>query len=178
MLIVGSFVIMESKSPKYVIPTSNFTDRNGGSYLLGIPCLVVSEPYMSKRYIPSIGFKKEMVIDVVSTVTNIKYTIPVGWYKEYNSLEEANEHAHIKGTDTPDVKNLIGKKYWPCDNSWIRGFDGEWASLYKKECEIVSVPFVESILDLEFNNSKRVFILVKYEDRLYRVLFEEWALMN
>ena len=158
-------------TPKYIIPTSNFDD----AYLIGIPCKVLSTEYTNKS--------GRTVYDVMSTVTGIEYTIPTGWAHEYNTLEEANLHSHIKGSNTPSVTNLIGKKYLPHDNSWNLDFEGKWSNLVKKECEIVSVPFKDKTydeypIDEEVKNKERTFILVKYNGKVHRVLFEEWDLIE
>ena len=171
-VIVGSFVIVKDNTPKYVVPTSNCHD----AYLLGVPCLVVKGPYQ-KEYediLGDIGVKT--VIDVKSCVSGLEYTIPYDWVEKYNSLVEANEHAHIIGHHFPDVRELIGKPYWPRDNSFITGHHREtWVDLYHKECEIVSVPFADVTGDDDFEK-EYTFILVKYNGKCYRVLFEEWGL--
>ena len=173
-VIVGSFAIVKDNTPKYVVPTSNFLD----AYLLGVPCLVVKGPYQ-KEYediLGDIGVKT--VIDVKSCVSGLEYTIPYDWTEKYNSLVEANEHAQIIGHHFPEVRELIGKPYWPRDNSFITGFNGETlVDLYHKKCEIVSVPFVDTAgVDSICPDMEYPFILVKYNGKYYRVLFGEWGL--
>ena len=173
-VIVGSFAIVKDNTPKYVVPTSNFHD----AYLLGVPCLVVKGPYQ-KEYediLGDIGVKT--VIDVKSCVSGLEYTIPYDWTEKYNSLVEANEHAQIIGHHFPEVRELIGKPYWPRDNSFITGFNGETlVDLYHKKCEIVSVPFVDTAgVDSICPDMEYPFILVKYNGKYYRVLFGEWGL--
>ena len=173
-VIVGSFAIVKDNTPKYVVPTSNFFD----AYLLGVPCLVVKGPYQ-KEYediLGDIGVKT--VIDVKSCVSGLEYTIPYDWTEKYNSLVEANEHAQIIGHHFPEVRELIGKPYWPRDNSFITGFNGETlVDLYHKKCEIVSVPFVDTAgVDSICPDMEYPFILVKYNGKYYRVLFGEWGL--
>ena len=171
-VIVGSFTIVKDNTPKYVVPTSNCRD----AYLLGVPCLVVKGPYQ-KEYEDILGdIEIRTVIDVKSCVSGLEYTIPYDWTEKYNSLVEANEHAHIIGHHFPDVRELIGKPYWPRDNSFITGHHREtWVDLYHKECEIVSVPFADVTGDDDFEK-EYTFILVKYNGKCYRVLFEEWGL--
>ena len=171
-VIVGSFAIVKDNTPKYVVPRSNFPD----AYLLGVPCLVVKGPYQKemKDILGDINVKS--VIDVKSCVSGLEYTIPYDWVEGYNSLVEANEQAQIIGHHFPEVRELIGKPYWSRDCSFITGLHGEtWEDLYHKKCEIVSVPFVDTVGydDLE---KEYTFILVKYKGRYYRVLFEECAL--
>ena len=174
-VIVGSFAIVKDNTPKYVVPTSNFPD----AYLLGVPCLVVKGPYQ-KEYEDIMGnIKVKDVIDVKSCVSGLEYTtIPYDWVEKYNSLVEANEHAQIIGHHFPEVRELIGKPYWPKDNSFITGLHGEtWVDLYHKECEIVSVPFTDVTGDDDFEK-EYTFILVKHNGKYYRVLFEEWGLFE
>ena len=172
-VIVGSFAIVKDNTPKYVVPTSNFFD----AYLLGVPCLVVKGPYQKEMKDILLGdIRVKSVIDVKSCVSGLEYTIPYDWVEKYNSLVEANEHAQIIGHHFPEVRELIGKPYWPKDNSFITGLHGEtWVDLYHKECEIVSVPFTDTVGydDLE---KEYTFILVKHNGKYYRVLFEEWGL--
>ena len=171
-VIVGSFAIVKDNTPKYVVPTSNCHD----AYLLGVPCLVVKGPYQ-KEYediLGDIGVKT--VIDVKSCVSGLEYTIPYDWTEKYNSLVEANEHAQIIGHHFPEVRELIGKPYWPRDCSFITGLHGKtWEDLYHKKCEIVSVPFVDTVGNDDFE-TEYTFILVKYNGKYYRVLFEERAM--
>lgn len=175
----------EKKVPNYVIPRSNFsTGTPDGAFLIGVPCKVVSKPYIIREKDIITGERDREVYDVISMVTGIKYTIPTGWADEYDTLEEANEHSHISGRYGGKMSDLIGRKYWPRDNSYILDFEGKGKSLVRKECEIVSVPFKEKTYDEYFTkftktrDQERTFILVKYEDRVYRVLFEEWALVD
>ena len=172
-VIVGSFAIVKDNTPKYVVPTSNFFD----AYLLGVPCLVVKGPYQKEMKDILLGdIRVKSVIDVKSCVSGLEYTIPYDWVEKYNSLVEANEHAQIIGHHFPEVRELIGKPYWPKDNSFITGLHGEtWVDLYHKECEIVSVPFTDVTGDDDFEQ-EYTFILVKHNGKYYRVLFEEWGL--
>ena len=171
-VIVSSFTIVKDNTPKYVVPTSNCHD----AYLLGVPCLVVKGPYQKEyeNILGDIGVKD--VIDVKSCVSGLEYTVSYDWVEGYDSLVEANEHAQIIGHHFSDVRELIGKPYWPRDNSFITGLHGEtWVDLYHKKCEIVSVPFTDVIGDDDFEK-EYTFILVKYYGKYYRVLFEEWGL--
>ena len=173
-VIVGSFAIVKDNTPKYVVPTSNCHN----AYLLGVPCLVVKGPYQKEMENIYGRIQVRTVIDVKSCVSGIEYTIPYDWVEEYHSLVEANEHAQIIGHHFPEVRELIGKPYWPRDNSFITGLHGEtWVDLYYKECEIVSMPFTDTVgyNDLE---KEYTYIMVKYNGKYYRTLFQEWALIN
>ena len=171
-VIVGSFVIVKDNTPKYVVPTSNFAN----AHLLGVPCQVLNGPYEGEREDIFGNIKVETVIDVKSCVSGLEYTIPYDWVEEYNSLVEANENAYIIGHHFPEVWELIGKPYWPKDNSYITGLNGETGvDLYHKKCEIVSVPFMD-IASVDDTDEIYPFILVKCDGKYYRVLFEEWGL--
>ena len=173
-VIVGSFAIVKDNTPKYVVPTSNCRD----AYLLGVPCLVVKGPYQIECEDIMGNIKVKNVIDVKSCVSGLEYTIPYDRTEKYNSLVEANEHAPIIGHHFPEVRELIGKPYWPRDCSFITGLYGKtWEDLYHKKCEIVSVPFIDTVGydDLE---KEYTFILVKYNGKYYRVLFGEWGLIE
>ena len=173
----GVISIPTKTTPNYVVPTSNFSD--GQADLLGVPCKVLSDhPYKKSRKTILGDVKVEDVIDVKSCVTGLEYTIPTDWCENYDSLVEANDNADIIGHHFPSVKELIGKPYWPRDNSYIADFDGKWADLYKKECEIVSVPFKETIDTIVGEKKEYTFILVKYDRKIYRTLFGEWALVD
>ena len=173
-LIVIAIATQEKTTPNYVVPTSNFSD--GQAYLLGVPCKVLSDrPYKKVRKTIFGDPKVEDVIDVRSCVTGLKYTVPTDWVNGYDSLVDANDNADICGHHFPSVRELIGKPYWPRDNSWVNDFDGKWGDLYKKKCEIISVPFKEKPSD---SNSERTFILVRCEGKIYRTLFNEYALIE
>ena len=173
-VIVGSFAIVKDNTPKYVVPTSNFAN----AHLLGVPCLVLNGPHEGEREDIFGNIKVETVIDVKSCVSGLNYTIPYDWVEEYGSLVEANEQAQIIGHHFPEVRELIGKPYWPRDNSFITGLHREtWVDLYHKKCEIVSVPFTDVTGDDDFEK-KYTFILVKYNGKYYRTLFQEWALIE
>ena len=173
-VIVDSFVIVKDNTPKYVVPTSNFAN----AHLLGVPCLVLNGPYEGEREDIFGNIKVDTVIDVKSCVSGLEYTIPYDWAEKYNSLVEANEHAQIIGHHFPEVRELIGKPYWPRDNSFITGLHGEtWVDLYHEKCEIVSVPFTDVTGDDDFEK-EYTFILVKHNGKYYRTLFEEWGLFE
>ena len=185
-VIIGSFAIVRDNTPKYVVPTSNFSN----AHLLGVPCLVVKRPYQRKYEGIFGNIKVETIIDVKSCVSGLEYTIPYHWTEKYNSLVEANEHAQIIGHHFPDVRELIGKPYWPRDNSFITGLHWPidnsfitglhretYVDLYRKKCEIVSVPFADTVGDDDCEK-EYTFILVKHNGKYYRTLFEEWALVE
>ena len=173
-VIVGSFVIVKDNTPKYVVPTSNCFD----AYLLGVPCLALKGPYQKEMENIYGRIQVKTVIDVKSCVSGLEYTIPYNWVEGYDSLVEANENAQIIGHHFPEVRDLLGKPYWPKDNSYITGLNGETGvDLYHKKCEIVSVPFMD-IADVDDTDEVYPFILVKYKGRYYRVLFREWALIE
>lgn len=174
----------ESNIGKYIIPNSCFSQKDEiPAYILGIPCKILSDPYAIKvKDIFTEKMKEVMVIDVKSMVSNIKYTIYEGYGNIYDTLEEANTFARIKGTPNPSMKNLIGMKYYVNDNSFIMDFNGKWHDVYKKECTILSIPFKDKTYAIEPHLDKRVYpyILVRNEEdnTIMRVLFQEWSLIK
>ena len=175
--------VKEKKStPNYVVPRSNFfTGTDLAAYVMGVPCKVISEPYMRKVKIIGIGMRVMEVIDVKSMLTNIKYTIANNYYTGYDTLEEANKHTCIflRGDKDPFPTNLISRQYWPRDCSWCKGHDGkEEVNLVNKECRIISVPFYENVFDDYFPKLVKPFVMVLHNHQVYRVLFEEYALAN
>lgn len=169
-----------NKTPKYIVPFSNFStfstiNRDESAMIYGIACEVVSEPYKIMR--PKFnGYRKveEEVIDVVSLLTGIKYTIPTGWYKGYETREEAMCHSKINpALYYGNVKSLIGCAYYPKDNSYICDFEGNYAHLIGKPCKVVSIPF-KGIAKPVKDEIIYKFILVEYEGKIYRTLFGEW----
>lgn len=172
---------VEKKLPKYIVPFSNFNifpikdNREESAMITGIACEVVSEPYniMHPALIGE-GKVEEEVIDVVSLLTGIKYTIPNSFYKGYETREEAVYNSEINQTQYyGDVKSLIGRTYYPKDNSFICDFDGNYAKLYGKPCKVVSIPFKGIAKPLNEEIIYK-FILVEYEGKIYRTLFGEW----
>jgi len=160
----------EKKLPKYIVPTSNFDE----GYISGIPCKVVSEkPYKKMRK----HFNSESeddVIDVVSLLTGIKYTIPNDWYNGYDDIFEAVAKSKLPlHTLDGNKKSLIGKTYYVRDNSWITDFEGNHGSLIGLPCKVVSVPF-KGIVNPCGKDIVRTFILVENNGKIYRTLFGEW----
>lgn len=176
--------VEESKIGKYIIPKSNFlTGEPNEAYILGIPCKILSEPYTINHKNILGDFEDQEVYDVQSMVTGIRYTIPTGWADEYDTLEEANKHAHIKGIENPFIENIIGMKYWPRDNSFNEDSNGEWHNMFKKECVVISAPFKDWTHDKFYDRMcdsprKFNFIKVKHDGKVHRVLFGEWALID
>lgn len=171
---------VEKKLPKYIVPFSNFStfsnnNRVDSAMIFGVACEVVSEPYKTMR--PKVvgeGEVEEEVIDVVSLLTGIKYTIPTGWYKGYETREEAVYHSEINpALYYGNVKSLIGRTYYPKDNSYICDFEGNYAQLIGKPCKVVSIPFKGVAKPVEEEIIYK-FILVECEGKFYRTLFGEW----
>lgn len=180
----------------YVVPTSNTSggyykpgqrkaneyDMTTEAFLIGLPCKVVSEPYKALHNYAGMGTRSEEVIDVVSCLTGIKYTIPTDWCKEFESFDETVEDSAIRSRDGlvmvfANENNIIGRPYYPKDNSFIMQFgDDKYARhpLYGKECKCISLPFVEEV-ECAGDKYTYKFVLVEYEGKVYRTLFEEWC---
>ena len=166
--------VVEEVNANYVIPCSNFSGDDGDkAFLIGIPCEVISDPYMkTRKNFWNSKTERIEVIDVKSCVTGLKYTIPNDWVREFATLEEANEESKIMGMDDPHIEDIIGANYYPNDNSYIRNFDGKSENLHGKTCKVVSAPFK----DKNEYGKVRDFILVEYKGTVYRTLWEEWCL--
>ena len=153
----------EKKLPAYVVPTSNFSDKN--TYLYGIPCKVIEEA-------------GDNYIVVMSLITGIKYTIPKYWNKEYDNEIDAIRASSVKSSTcmckNPQPLNVIGKKYYPKDNSYIADFEGKWTSLIGETVTIISLPFEETF-NLGGKEYVRKMVLVEYKGKVYRTMFMEWA---
>lgn len=168
-------VIVTGKMPKYVVPTSNFTN----AYIIGVPCKVLGDPYIGRW--KSIINEEDicLLIDVQSCVTGIKYTIPYsGFLKKFDSLVEANDEASIIGHHFPDIKDLLGKPYWPRDNSYITDAEGHEEDLFHKKCEIISIPYTEKVKGCTGKSYDVTFVIVRYEGKTYRVMFQEDGLVD
>jgi hypothetical protein len=176
-LIVIAIAIQDKTTPNYVVPTSNFIDYN--AEIIGVPCKVLSDqPYKKSRKTLLGDLKVEDVIDVQSCVTGFKYTIPFDWVRGYDSLVEANDNADILGHHFPNAKELIGKPYWPRDNSYITDAEGNWKDLFHKKCEIISIPYTEKVKGCNGTSYDVTFVIVRYEGKTYRVMFQEDGLVD
>ena len=180
----------------YVVPTSNISggyykpgqrrrrehDKTAEAFLIGLPCRVVSEPYKALRDYVGVGTRCEEVIDVVSCLTGIRYTIPTDWCKEFETFNEAVEDSAIRSRAGlakvwAEENNIIWRPYYPKDNSFIVQFgDDRYAShsLFGKECKCISLPFVDEV-ECAGEKYYYKFVLVEYEGKVYRTLFEEWC---
>ena len=149
----------------YVVPTSNCCVCSNAS-LCGIPCRVVSKPYIN-----GIGEVDKKVVDVVSLLTGIKYTIYSKLCDVYLFAEDAIENSKLKTEYDQTVSSIIGKKYYPKDNSYIEDKNGNWKSLFGKETVVCSLPYVAK----PDNGKEHTFVNVMYQGNVYRTLFEEWC---
>lgn len=154
----------EKKLPAYVVPFSNFSD--GNAFVYGIPCKVIEEAGDNN-------------IVVMSLITGIKYTIPKSWNMEYDNDIDAIRASSIESSTcrcaNPQLINIIGKKYYPKDNSYIADFEGKWASLIGETVTIISLPFDETIKNPFGKSYTRKMVLVEHKGKVYRTLFEEWS---
>lgn len=161
---------VEESLPNYIVPASNFD----GAYIVGVPCEVISKkPYKQKRK-HVFGESLEDVIDVVSLLSGIKYTIPNSWYVGYDSVIDAVKNSKINlNLLNKNVNSLIGRKYYPKDNSYISDSNGDYHPLVGKECTVASIPFKDVVTPCG-KKIIRPFILVEYNGEIYRTLFGEW----
>ena len=173
---------VEEVLPEYVVMTSNYS--NSGAMISGVPCKVLGKPYIKpwKKFIYGVGYRNvpTEVIDLKSCVTGYIYTVPndKSWRKEFLSLAQANLKADIKGHHFPDPTDLIGKPFWPRDNSYITNLTRQetWTDLCYKHCVIATAPYDGEYKDIFGDTHKRKFIKVWYDHNLYEVHFDEWCL--
>ena len=170
---VEETIIEDKPTPKYVVPTSNFGRDWGNAMIMSIPCKVIGEKLsVVHKNSLSGNIEVEHAITVISCVSGVAYTIPLNWTRGFDSLEEANASATIKGVENPSINDLIGRNYCPHDNSYIRNFNADYNCLYNCKCKILSIPFKDKTRDGRTFN----FILVEHDGGIYRTLWEEWCL--
>lgn len=164
---------------KYLISKSNF----GDAYILGIPCKIMSEPYAVKNEY------HDKRIKVMSCITGIEYEIPYApeWFKIYDSFEK------VLGTDKANrllrhglsisrnplrsTIGVVGKKYYPMDNSYAESFTGGGRFLVAdRVVTITSKPYTYTART-HYGDKKR-FVIVKTEDgEVGKCLFMECKLV-
>lgn len=168
---------------KYIIARSNF----GNSYILGVPCKVVSEPFMGTYESYAFGKRECMCIKVVSCITGLPYTIPydTDWFKVYDRytsvLAESESFLHRgyaiyqNPEETRFMAQAIGKKYYPIDNSYTKLLSksgDRWVA--GKEVRIVSEPYI----DTTPYGEKIPFVNVQKNDgSIVKCMFTEWKLL-
>lgn len=170
---------------KYIIPRSNF---GGGAYILGVPCKVVSEPFMGSYESTVFGESERICIKVVSCLSGIQYTIPydVDWFDVYDSyinVLTASENFLRHGYAIyphPEVTRgimaqVVDKKYYPMDNSYSKLLStrgDRWIA--GKEVKIISEPYI----DTNPYGKKIPFINVRKDDgSIVKCMFMEWKLL-
>lgn len=169
---------------KYIITRSNYS----GAYILGVPCKVVSEPFMGTYESCVFGKRKRMCIKVVSCITGTPYTIPydMDWfnvYDDYFSVLKASKSFINRGYiiyHEPEVtsgikEQVINKKYYPMDNSYSKLLStsgNSWVA--GEEVKIASEPY----MDVTPYNKKIPFVNVRKDDgSLVKCMFMEWKLL-
>ena len=169
---------------KYIISRSNF----GNSHILGVPCKVVSEPFMGTYESYAFRIRECMCIKVVSCITGLPYTIPydTDWfnvYDSYASVLAASErflHSGYTICQNPEatrfvMAQVIGKKYYPMDNSYSKLLSkrgDRWVA--GKEVRIVCEPYIDTT---PFGN-KIPFVNVQKDDgSIVKCMFMEWKLL-
>ena len=163
----------------YLISHSNF----GDAYILGVPCKIMSEPYVVN------GEDYNKKIKVMSCITGIEYVIPydLSWFKVYDTFDEVLTTAEAEKflyrgyhvfrnplLKLHDMYHLVGKKYYPMDNSYSEDTNGERLCVANTVVEIVGVPFIAKT---PFGNDKQ-FVTVKTKNgKIGKCLFMEWKLV-
>lgn len=166
---------------KYII--SNTAYSSGDAFIYHMPCKVITDKYLKEG---------KWHIKVVSCITGIEYEIPYKpeWLVVYDKFEEllgANHSRNLlcKGyyisSDPVDAKDrlprqLVGKKYYPIDNSRSEDFDGNFVWVANTSVEIVSIPF--DVYVKEYKENER-FVLVKTESgKIAKCLFREQRIIS
>ena len=167
--IIPLSVKIKSAIGLYVVPTSNCCVCD--TYLCGIPCRVVSKPYIKKCNLIGIGEVDEKVVDVVSLLTGIKYTIYAEWCNVYLFAEDAIKNSKLKTEYDQTVFSIIGMKYYPRDNSYNEDNNGNRKNLFGKETVVCSLPYAAKI----DTGKEEMFVNVMYQGNVYRTLFDEWC---
>lgn len=168
---------------KYIISHSNFSE----AYILGVPCKVVSEPFMGAYESDAFKEKERMCIKVVSCITGIQYTIPyeTEWFDVYDAFTdvfEASEsflHLGYAIYCDPETKRgimsqLINKTYYPMDNSYSKLLSrrgDRWVA--GKDVKIISEPYIDTT-----PYGKRIpFVnVLKVDGSHVKCMFMEWKL--
>lgn len=169
---------------KYIITTSNF----GNAYILGIPCKIMSEPYVGVKHYFSKD-KTDNYIRIMSCITGLGYEIPYtpDWFKVYDTFEDVlitAEAENLLHRGYPIFRNplqhremlygLVGKEYYPTDNSYSENINGGRLLVANKVVEIVGVPFI----DKNPYENYAWFVTVKTKDGdVGKCLFMEWKLV-
>jgi len=167
--IISQHVKINNVIGLYVVPTSNWCD--GNSYLCGIPCMVVSKPYIKRCHIIGIGGVDRKMVDVVSLLTGIKYTIYAEWCNVYLFAADAIENSKLKTEYDQTVSSIMSMKYYPRDNSYIEDKNGNWKDLFGNETVVCSLPYVAKT----DTGEEKTFVNVMYHGNVYRTLFQEWC---
>lgn len=162
---------------KYLISHTNF----GDSYILGIPCKIMSEPYAVKNK------HHDKNIKVMSCITGIEYEIPYKpeWFEIYDSFEEVlntpranlllRRGFSISRNPLMSTVGVSGKKYYPIDNSYSENFtDGNRLWVANRVVTIISNPY-RAKTSCGYD---AWFVIVKTEDgKVGSCLFTEWKLV-
>lgn len=168
---------------KYIISHSNFS----GADILGVPCKVVSEPFMGAYKAYALKERDCVCIKVVSCITGIQYTIPykTEWFDVYDTFAdvfEASESFLHRGYviyPEPEVRHgimaqVVNKQYYPMDNSYSKLLStrgDRWVA--GKEVKIVSEPY----MDITPYGKKIPFVNVRKDDgSIVKCMFMEWKL--
>lgn len=169
----------ESIIGKYLISHSNF----GDAYILGIPCKITSEPYAVKN-----DKYHDKHIKVMSCIIGIEYEIPYApeWFKVYDTFGEVlttaeaekfldhGYHIFSNTLQCREMYSLIGKEYYPMDNSYSENINGGRLWVADTVVKIVGVPFIAKN---PYGND-RWFVTVKTKGgEIGKCLFMEWKLV-
>lgn len=168
----------ESIIGKYLISHFNF----GDAYILGIPCKITSEPYAVKN------IYSDKNIKVMSCITGIEYEIPYDpeWLEVYDTFDEVltttaakkllsrGHHLFCDPRLCREMYRLVGKKYYPMDNSYSEDTNGNRLWVADTVVEIVGPPYIGK----NPHGKDEWFVTVKTrKGEIGKCLFMEWKLI-
>ncbi len=170
----------DSIKGKYIISNSNYNN----AYIYGVPCKVMSEPFMG---IINHYAKERPCIKVISCITGIEYVIPYNnYFKIYDSFSSvliASErflHHKYSVYSLPEMQDdlkskLVGKKYYPNDNSYSKLLS-DYGNRFVagEEVEIIEEPYIDKTPYGELI----LFVNVQKNDgTIVKCMFAEWKLL-
>lgn len=167
---------------KYIITRSNYIE----AYIRGVPCKVVSEPFMGAYEYNTFAERECMCIKVVSCITGVQYTIPydTDWlnvYDTFTDVLEASESFMHRGytiyphPETQGGMQIKGKKYYPICNTYAKLLStGEDGFVAGEEVKILTTPYI----DTTPYGERIPFVTVrKNNGSLVKCMFTEWKLL-
>ena len=167
---------------KYVIANSNSTFDD--AYILGVPCKIISNPYVREGYFKEGNPDMTLYIKVVSLITGLPYAIPFNtdYLNIYDTFEELKENVdprwYWKGytiyEDAGRIEQIVNKTCYPMCNDLSYNFYGEQTKVADHVCRILSVPFK---MKTNFGVKRGILVEDKETKTICTCYFMEWKLI-